>query len=614
MVFFKMKTGISSLRLSALSLALCTTFAIHAQENIATLPETVITATRVVQPLTDLLADVTIIDRSVIDRSGASAISDLLVRVPGFEMVRNGGPGTTTSVYIRGAESRFTAVYIDGVRVDSQSTGGASWEAIPLAQIDRIEILRGPASAVYGSDAMGGAIQIFTRKGEGEFAPFVAIGAGTYGTAKLEAGFSGSGESTDYALSIGGETSRGFSARTLATQNQDDDGYRKESASLRLGFKLTTSQRIEASVLSNDMTSQYDSAGTTKDDQAIRLLQTGSVNWRARWSDAFSTTASVTESTDRYKTQPTSYLTITNLRGYLFQNEFRSGAHLLTGALERREDMLNNADTTPRDSSRFQNAIALGYGWNGPIHTFQVNARRDADSEFGGQTNGSAAYGFSVTPHLRAIASAGTSFRAPTLYQRFSKYGTADVLPESSQNSEIGLRYTVGPSNIGVNFYNNNVTNLINFVSKTGTCQSVSVGCYLNTAKALYKGVTISGEYQMNQSKFKGSLDLQDPRDGITGKLLARRSTHHATLGFDTQAGGWDLGVDLQLSSLRYDDAANTTVLPDYVLTNVVAQKRVSKEWNFLARIDNATDAKYQLADTYATPGRSLYLGLKWAP
>jgi vitamin B12 transporter len=118
----------------------------------------------------------------------------------------------------------------------------------------------------------------------------------------------------------------------------------------------------------------------------------------------------------------------------------------------------------------------------------------------------------------------------------------------------------------------------------------------------------------MGQSKFKGSLDLQDPRDGVSAKLLARRSTHHATLGFDTRAGGWDLGVDLQLSSLRYDDAANKTVLPGYVLTNFVVQKRVSKDWNFLARIDNATDAQYQLANTYATPGRSLYLGLKWAP
>jgi vitamin B12 transporter len=614
-----MKKGLFAARFGVFSFAFLACLPVQAQEKTAALAETVVTATRVAQPLTDLVADVTILDRAVIDRSGAAAISDLLVRVPGFEMARNGGPGASTSVYIRGAESRFTAVFVDGVRVDSQSTGGATWEAIPLSQIDRIEILRGPASAVYGSDAMGGAIQIFTRQGEGVFAPFVAIGAGTYGTAKLEAGLSGSGESVDYALALAGETSRGFSARTLATSNSDDDGYRNESASLRLGVNLSASQRLEASALSNDMTSQYDS--TTKDDQNLRLLQSGALNWRARWSDAFNTTVSITEATDRYKTQPTAYLTITNLRGYLFQNEFRAGAHLLTAALERREDMLNNASTTPRDTSRFQNALALGYGWGGAAHTFQINARRDADSEFGGQTNGNAAYGFAVTPRLRATASTGTSFRAPTLFQRFSSFGTADVLPESSKNSELGLRYAVGPSFVGVTAYHNSVTNLITYVSRTGTCANnlppvalASRGCYLNTAQALYRGITFSGEYQFDQSKVRGSLDLQDPRDGITGKLLARRSTHHATLGYDTRAADWDLGVDLQLSALRYDDAANATVLPGYVLTNLVAQKRVQKDWTFLARIDNATDAQYQLANTYATAGRSLYLGVKWAP
>lgn len=115
----------------------------------------------------------------------------MLARQPGIEIARNGGIGNATSVYLRGAESRFTAVYIDGVRVDSQSTGGAQWEQIPLAQIERIEVLRGPAAAVYGSDAIGGVIQLFTRKGDGAAVPSVGVGLGSHGTRKLEAGISG---------------------------------------------------------------------------------------------------------------------------------------------------------------------------------------------------------------------------------------------------------------------------------------------------------------------------------------------------------------------------------------------------------------------------------------
>lgn len=172
----------------------------------------VVTATRVEQPLTDVLADVTLIDRQQIEQSGAVNVTDLLARQPGLELARNGGPGTSSSIYIRGADTRFTAVYIDGVRVDSQSTGGAPWEAITLGQVDHIEIVRGPAAAVYGSDAVAGVVQIFTRKGEGSFAPYVGVGAGNRRTGKVEAGFSGRSGAVDYSLGVERGTSRGFNA------------------------------------------------------------------------------------------------------------------------------------------------------------------------------------------------------------------------------------------------------------------------------------------------------------------------------------------------------------------------------------------------------------------
>ncbi|RYF07889.1 MAG: TonB-dependent receptor, partial [Comamonadaceae bacterium] len=185
------------------------------------LQETVVTATRVARPLSDLVADVSIIDRDTIERSGATGVADVLARLPGVEMSRNGGPGNSGSVYVRGAESRFTAVYIDGVRVESQSTGGAVWEQIPLSQIERIEVLRGPAAAVYGSDAIGGVIQLFTKKGEGPPAPSVQLGIGSHGTRTAQAAVSGGAGALDYSLGLSQERSDGFNARTLATANPD---------------------------------------------------------------------------------------------------------------------------------------------------------------------------------------------------------------------------------------------------------------------------------------------------------------------------------------------------------------------------------------------------------
>lgn len=609
-----MTTVLIAKRLAWLALAASAAFSSlisHSQTRSSTLAETMVTATRTEQPLADLVADVTVIDRSEIERGGATGLADVLVRVPGIEMIRNGGPGNRTDVYIRGAETRFTAVFVDGVRVDSQSTGGAPWEAIPLAQIERLEIVRGPAGAVYGSDALGGVIQIFTRKGQGPLAPYAGIGLGSYGTRKWEAGFSGAEGQFDYALGVAREASSGFNARPVSTQNPDDDGYVSESLSGRLGWQLNAAHRLEASMLSSNLDAQYDTSAT-KDDHAMHLLQTKGLNWRGKWSDSYSTQLSVTESRAQYETKPSVYLTMTRLNGYLFQNEFRLGAHLLTAALERKVDFLENRPTNPINRERAQDALALGYGWRSNRHSLQMNLRHDQDSEFGGQDTGSAAYGFALTPQWRATASVGSAFRAPTLYHRFSAYGVSTLQAETSVNQELGLRYAQGSSQWSLVTYRNRVSNLITF-SSPGPCASAT-GCYANTAQAEFTGVTLSARQRLGEVNLQASLDVQEPRDSVSGKLLKRRASHHANLAADTRAGTWLVGAGVQLSGARYDDDANTVVLPGYSLFNLHASRRIDKDWSLLARIDNLGDSRYQLVKDYATPGRSLYVALKWAP
>ena len=604
-----MKTSLFNASLAVLPLALAAAFPSFAQTQATPqLAETVVTATRVAQPLSDVVADVSIIDRAQIERSGAVGVADVLKRLPGIEITRNGGPGATTSVFLRGAESRFTAVYIDGVRVDSQATGGAAWEAIPLALIDRIEVLRGPAAAVYGSDAIGGVIQIFTKRGEAGFAPYAGVGLGTYNTRKLDAGFSGASGAFDYALGLAHEKSDGFNARAIAGQNPDKDGYRNQSANLRLGFQVNQAQRLEATYLTSDGNSGYDSS-LRADDRNLHKLQTLGLNWQAQWTQAWSTRLSATESTDRYETTPSPYLTETRLRGYTLLNEVRLGEHLLTAALERKEDHLKNA---PIDQGRSQNALALGYGFSHQAHTVQLNVRHDKDSEFGGKTTGSAAYAYAFTPAWRATASAGTAFRAPTLYQRFSEYGVATLVPEKSRNVELGLRWTQGASSAGLVAYRNKVDNLITFAG-AGPCAS-AFGCYSNTARAEYSGATLSASHAMNGVNLAASLDVQNPRDLATGKSLARRAKEHATLSADTRVANWQLGAEAQFSGKRFDDAANTRVLSGYSLVNLSASTPISKDWTLLARIDNLADKKYEVARTYGTAGRSFYAGVKWAP
>lgn len=567
-----------------------------------------VTATRVAQPLPEVLADVTVINRAAIEQSGAVGVADLLARQPGIEIGRNGGPGTNTSVFIRGAETRFTAVYLDGVRLDSQSTGGATWESIPLSQIERIEILRGPAAAVYGSDAVAGVIQLFTRRGEGPTRLEATMGAGTYKTWSANASVSGADEGFDYSFALARQQSEGFSARTISSANPDNDGYTSDSISARLGFDIAAQHRLELSALNNELNSQYDGSAV-QDDRNLHRLQTLGLSWDARWNKALSSRFSVSDARQRYETRPSPYLTETHLRNYTAFNEWRIGPQRATLLLERREDALQNA---PIDRSRSQNALGLGWGWLGDVHGLQLNLRYDDDSEFGGKSTGAVAYGYKISTDWRATVSAGTAFRVPTLYQRFSQYGTATLQPETASNTELGLRYARGMDALGVVFYSNQVRDLITF-GPPGGCAS-SFGCYANVARARYEGMTVSAQTRWANIDWRASLDIQNPRDETTGKQLARRAREHAFVGADLQWAGWRWGAEWQLSGMRYDDAANSVELAGYGLFNLTASRTLSPDWTLSARLDNVADQSYQLANNYATPGRSLWVALKWAP
>lgn len=607
-----MSSRIFRARLAVLPLACSFAVSAWAQKS---LNEVVVTATRSEQPITDVVADVTLVDRAAIDRMGAASVGDVLERLPGVTVTRNGGPAATTSVYLRGAETRFTAVFVDGVRIDSQSTGGASWNAVPLSQVERIEVLRGPAAAVYGSDALAGVVQIFTRQGEKGFFPSVRVGIGSNNTRELNASLRGGDDTIDYALGLGSERSDGFNAKP--TGNPDRDGYRNESFSGRLGWKLSAGQKLDLTLLDNRQKAGYDGFMPGLDDQARSHLQTVGLGWDARWSDAWNTRVSVSRGTDRYETTPSTYLTETRVDSLLLRNELRAGPGKLTVDLERREDQLGNDATSPVKTKRHQNAIALGYGLRAGDHTLQANLRRDDDSEFGANTTGSLAYGYALSKTLQLTGSAGTAFRVPTLFQRFSFYGTADLQAETAHNLEASLRWQEGASRASVVVYRNRVQDLIDYVSGPGSCLNGTgtyAGCYGNVGQARYTGVTLAGGTRLGDVNLGASLDLMRPKNTETGKLLPRRAETQATLTADLPVGRWRLGGEVQHLGQRYNDAANKQALPAHTLLNLTASTEIARDWRLLARVDNATDKAYESVLGYATAGRSVYLGLSWTP
>jgi vitamin B12 transporter len=602
----------------------------HAQNKLDTV---VTTATRTPQKLSDVLADMTVLTRDDIERQAFGSLADLLRRQVGFEMIRNGGAGANTSLFVRGADTRHTAVLIDGVRVDSQASSGVSWNAIPLAQVERIEIVRGPASALYGSDAIGGVVQIFTRKGEGKPVVDIGVGGGNRGLAKVDASVRGRSGIVDYALAAAGESSNGFNARpapATATFTPDDDGYQSRNASLRLGVQLAPEHRVEVSALTSHVDAEYDSTATAKtDDRTVSDTRANRLAWSAQWTPALRSELSVGESTERYETRPSPYVTKTWVRTYGFNTSWNLGTiGTLQGVLERREDKLQNdgliASPTPNRGERHQDAIGAGWTWaSGPL-SLQLNARRDRDSEFGGVSTGSVAGGYRLGTAWRLQASVGTSFRAPSLYQRFSDSGKPDLLPEKGRNAELGLHYAVGRDEFSITAYRNLVRDLIVYVPMPvpapvpAPCLS-PWGCYDNIGEGRLQGLSLRGATALGAVRLSGTLDLQAPKDSDKasanyGKLLARRAKTHGTVRAETDIGAWTLGGQVLASSKRTDNLSTGYQLGGYALLDLDAQVALSRQLGLQFKVDNVFDRKYETARSYAASPRQVFVGLRFTP
>ena len=576
----------------------------------------VVTANRTAQPLSDVLADISVVDRATIERSGVTGVADVLARLPGIEFARNGGPTAATSVFVRGNENRHTAVYIDGVRFDSQTTGGPVWEQIPLDQIERIEVLRGPAAAVYGSDAIAGVVQVFTKRGQGPAQPTAALTVGSYRTSLAQAGLSGSADAFDYALSASQGQSKGFDARTAAVagHNPDDDGWRRTSGNARVGYQINAEHRVDASILASNLRSDFDGFMPGLDDRSDYTLRSGNLAWQGRWNDDATTRLQLGQTASTYEAQPDFYRSETTLRNITLLHEQRVGDNQFNATLERREDELLNPATVfapTLEAKQHQNAIGLGWRADFGAQALQAHLRHDDDSEFGGKTTGSLAWGWGFAPQWRVTAAAATSFFAPTLYQRFSQFGNPDLQPEDGRNLELGLRWAANDSQASLAGWRSRVTNLINF-GPPGPCVD-AFGCYVNVGRAQLNGVTLAARTLLGGITLRGSIDWHDPRNADTDKLLPRRAQQLATLGAQTQWSGWTFAADMQAAGARWDNPANTQRLGGYALFNLFAGKQLMPGLVLEGRIDNVGDKDYELATGYAMPGRNGQLTLRWA-
>ena len=607
---------------AAVSLAL----ALISSTAIAEVADTVVvTATRTPQLAADLIPDTTVINAEEIARSGAGSIADILQRQRGIEIARNGPAGTATSVYVRGANANQIVVLLDGVRIGSSTLGTANWSALPLSSIDHIEIVYGPLSTMYGADAMGGVIQIFTKKGDGPARFSAAAGYGSNNTRQVEAqvsGATGGYNSFSYSLAAGKEKSDGYSASKLGassfTYNPDKDGYDKENVSGQIGFQMAKGHQVGLAFLNSKLDAQYDS-GPGYDSRSKQKLENISVftkneflpNWTSelRYAEARDKSGDDSAAESWGKSQID-----TKQTDLTWQNDIRFGRDNLQLLASYRDEDVMSSSTPEVTGSRNTKSFAASYNLVRGAHLASISGRRDDSSAFGNHNTGSIAYGYRFTNALRATASYGTSFRAPTFNELYYPgYGLATNQPERGRNAELGLRYDDGVSKLSANYYHNKITDLlVNTTPCPDPTFTGTFGCAYNVNKALLEGLTIAGSRKFGDFNLQANIDLQDPRDETKDKQLVRRAKRHASFAADYSLGALTTGAEWQLSGKRYENAANTTTLGGYGLVNLYATYQFNPDWSVLARWNNIAGKDYELARFYATPGSKFFVGVRY--
>lgn len=589
----------------------------------AQLQPLVVTATRVPSAVSARLADVTVVSRDEIERQGAGGVADVLQRLPGIQVTRNGDAASTTSVFIRGSNTRHVLVLVDGVPVGSQSTGGATWESLPLAWVDRIEVVRGPASSAYGSEAMGGVVQIFTRKGQG--APRLAVGMGVSDQHMLQGDVSATGSvgDFDYLVGAAGASSHGFNALANASptsQAADRDGYRSHSSHAKVGWRVATGQHVQASLTRAHLDTQFDDSATSQlDDRAKKDSEKAALSWTAHWLPHWQTITTLGQSADVYEIRSSDrYSTHTRIQNAAVVNQLQLDAHSLRLVLERREDRLLNSDLpllgADGRGDQKTNGVGLGYEYQVQDLAAGLTWRVDNNSRFGEHSTGAASASLQLAPGHRVRASAGTAFRAPTIYQLFSSYGDPALQPETSWSRELGYTLQVDGVQWGVTGFRTHYDQMIDY-SVSKICWTGDAGCYANTAKARIEGVSLSmSGLTVGDVRLQGSVDWLNPTDTAKDKWLPRRAREEAKLRAEWAAFDWDLGAQVQATGRRFDDAANSKKLGGYAWYSLDATRKVNANLTVLFKVSNLSNHAYQTALNYNTEPRTVFVGMRWTP
>lgn len=588
----------------------------------------IVTATRTAETTDESLAAVTVITRKEIEQSGALSVAEVLRGVAGVDITNSGGFGKLTSVFMRGTSSTQVLVLVDGIEVGSVTAGQTSWEFLPVSEIERIEIVRGPRTTLYGSEAIGGVIQIFTRKGKGPTRPRVALGAGSHTTSEVSTGLSGGTGDNWFNLNLTRFRTEGIDAREPAIvfgaplNEPDDDGYNNDAFSARFGHRFSNGNELEVHGLQADGNTEFDATvGNGNEDDFTQ--QVVGVKYRVRPTSRWNVLVEAGRSLDErrsFRDGSTAESQFNSeIRSFNWQNDLTFGSdHIVTIGTDFRDDRASGkfdpAINSPPDfkkRSRDDLGVFGQYQGNFDKHDILIGLREDDNEQFGHHTTGNIAWGYDIGKPTRLIASYGTAFRAPTFndlfFPDFFGFPTSNpnLEPEKSKSLEVDLRGNHAYGTWNVRAYRTEIRDLIaldqNFIPQ-------------NINEATIEGFETEISATIGSWTGRAALSYVDPRDDETDDRLARRAKRTLKLDIERRFRNTQVILSVIAQSRHFDDQANTIEVDGYGIVNLAANHELSKNLRLSGRINNIFDKEYQTVDTFNELGRNIFVTIAYQP
>ena len=577
-----------------------------------------VTATRTTLATPSTLRDAVVITRDDLDAAGPITLAEALQRYAGLELRATGGPGQPTGIFLRGSGAAQTLVLVDGMRIASATSGSAAIEGIPLELVERIEVVKGPMSGLYGSDAIGGVVQVFTR---GKAVPhlFGAVGYGTGNDRRVSTGIATSDEATLLSFSAG---LRKVDARSATSPrapfgvfDPDRDPHENMYANVHAAQKLWTGEWIGLDAFVSGSRTSYD--GGSANDRSIAALGGARVTTMSEVMPGWQMHVSAGSSRDRQRSEggsPSVFETRQDQASLI--NDFRTGAGTaILGAEFVRQDVLPTQDASGADLFDLNRRKTDSYfasvneAWMG--QRLEANVRSDHDKQYGRRTTGAVSYGVEVSPGIQGSITIGTGFRVPSfndLYLSIYKpfyVPNPDLKPERSRSREVALASVPGAAwRWRITAFDNRIDDLVTFTDVT----------VVNLDRARIRGIEASVEAAWLGVRWRAQATVQRPRDEATGDLLRMRAERYGSLDASRAWGALSAGATMVASGKRYDAVvpSDETRVGGYARFDVRGRYAVAKHWTVELTAVNLTDRRYENALGYPAPRRGAFLSVRF--